>query len=294
LDTFVQLIVNALQSGAIYVIFSLGLTLLFGVMKIVNFAHGEFYTAGAFLTYLFIDKWGLFSSINIYVAYFLAFVFAILIVGIVGYLVEMTIFSRFHGDMVSGLIVAIGLSMVMQTIYLLMFTANPKNITSIFKGTSHLFGGSISNERIAIFILALLFTVGMTLIIKKTKFGKAMRAISQDKEAAELQGIDYKSITRWGFVVGIVLAASAGVLVSPASVVDPYIGEAYLMKAFIIIILGGMGSIPGCILAGFLLGIIESFGIFYFDIAFATALSFILVMLMLLIRPQGLMGHVSR
>ncbi|WP_284035587.1 branched-chain amino acid ABC transporter permease [Neobacillus sp. 114] len=294
MDSIIQLIVNSLQTGAIYVIFALGLTLVFGVMKIVNFAHGEFYTAGAFLTYLFIDQWGILTEINIYLAYLIAFICSIVIVGMVGYFIEMTIFSRFHGDMVSGLIISLGLSMVLQVLYLILFSANPKNITSIFKGTNTLFGGVISNERIAIFILALLFTVGMALIIKQTKFGKAMRAISQDKEAAELQGINYKSITRWGFVVGVILAASAGVLVSPASIVDPYIGGAYLMKAFIIIILGGMGSIPGCILAGFILGVIESFGTFYFNLAFATTLSFILVMVMLLIRPQGLMGNVSK
>ncbi|WP_423801747.1 branched-chain amino acid ABC transporter permease [Neobacillus sp. SAB-20_R2A] len=294
MDSIIQLLVNSLQTGAIYVIFALGLTLVFGVMKIVNFAHGEFYTAGAFLTYLFIDQWGFLANLNSYLAYFIAFIFSILIVGIVGYFVELAIFSRFHGDMISGLIISLGLSMVLQVVYLMLFSANPKNVTSIFEGTSNLFGGVISNERIAIFILALLFTIGMSLIIKKTRFGKAMRAISQDKEAAELQGIKYKSITRWGFVVGVILAASAGVLVSPASIVDPYIGGAYLMKAFIIIILGGMGSIPGCIIAGFILGVIESFGTFYFDLAFATTLSFVLVMVMLIIRPQGLMGNVSK
>ena len=295
-DSFIQVIINAFQSGAVYVIFSLGLTLVFGVMKIVNFAHGEFYTAGAFITYLFLQQWNIAASLGLppLVAYLITFILAVLIVGAMGYVVELTIFSKFRNDMTSGLIVSLGLSMILQMVFLMIFGGSAQSVTSVFAGTTNIMGGAIANERIAIFFIALTLTIALYYFLKKTKMGKAMRAISQDQEAAEIQGINYNSISRWGFVLGAVLAAIAGVLVAPASVVDPSIGGSYLMKAFIIIILGGMGSIPGCILAGFILGIIESFGTFYFDVAFATTLSFVLVILMLLIRPQGLMGHVSK
>jgi len=295
-DSLIQILINAFQSGAVYVIFSLGLTLVFGVMKIVNFAHGEFYTAGAFITYLFLQQWNMAASLGIppLIAYLITFIFAVLIVGGMGYVLELAIFSRFRSDMTSGLIVSLGLSMILQMAFLMMFGGSAQSVPSIFEGTTNIIGGTIANERIAIFFIALSLTIVLYYLLKKTKIGKAMRAISQDKEAAELQGINYNSVSRWGFVIGAVLAAMAGVLVAPASVVEPFIGSAYLMKAFIIIILGGMGSIPGCIIAGFILGIIESFGVFYFDIALATTFSFVLVILMLLIRPQGLMGHVSK
>ena len=296
MDSLIQILINAFQSGAVYVIFSLGLTLVFGVMKIVNFAHGEFYTAGAFITYLFLQQWNMAASLGIppLIAYLITFIFAVLIVGGMGYVLELAIFSRFRSDMTSGLIVSLGLSMILQMAFLMMFGGSAQSVPSIFEGTTNIIGGTIANERIAIFFIALSLTIVLYYLLKKTKIGKAMRAISQDKEAAELQGINYNSVSRWGFVIGAVLAAMAGVLVAPASVVEPFIGSAYLMKAFIIIILGGMGSIPGCIIAGFILGIIESFGVFYFDIALATTFSFVLVILMLLIRPQGLMGHVSK
>jgi branched-chain amino acid transport system permease protein len=284
------------KDGYIDTVSYLGLTLIFGVLKVVNFAHGEFYTAGVFINYVILEQLDISSvlGVNIFIAYFISFILSVIIVGVIGYFVEMTIFSRFHGDLISGLIVSVGLSMVLQVIYVILFGSSAKDISSVFEGTTNILGGTIANERIAIFVMALLLTVCLYLIVMKTKFGRAMRAISQDKEAAELQGINYKLVSRYGFVLGVVLAALAGVMVSPASIAEPFIGEGYLLKAFIIIILGGMGSIPGCILAGFILGFIESFGSFYFDLHFATILSFVLVMIMLLIRPQGLMGNVSK
>lgn len=295
MDVIIQLVINALQTGGVYVIFALGLTLVFGVLKVVNFAHGEFYTAGAYITYLFLDHWNLSSAlgINIIFAYIISFVIAIFIVGVLGYFVERTIFSRFHNDLESGLIISVGLSMVLQVVFITLFGSTGKDVSSIFQGTTNILGGFIANQRIAIFVMALFFTFVLYLLVKKTKFGKAMRAISQDKEAAELQGINYNSVARWGFAFGVVLAALAGVIISPASVVEPFMGSGYLMKAFIIIILGGMGSIPGCIIAGIILGFIESFGSFYFDLSFATMLSFVLVMLMLLVR-KGVIGNVSK
>ncbi|OUM91166.1 MAG: hypothetical protein BAA01_09610 [Bacillus thermozeamaize] len=296
MNTMTQLIINSLQTGAIYVIFALGLTLVFGVMKVVNFAHGEFYTAGAFITYLLLQEWDLSSRLNtnIFVMYILTFIIATVTIGIFGLLIEKYIFSPFRGDMTSGLIISLGLSMVIQTVLLIILGGNPKKVPTIFQGTTNILGGTVSNERIIIFIIALLLTASLYLIIQKTKLGKAMRAITQDREAAELQGINYNFISASGFTLGAILAAIAGVLVAPASIVEPFIGSTYLMKAFIIIILGGLGSIPGCILAGFLLGFIESFGAFYFDVAFATILSFVIVMIMLLLRPKGLMGNVSK
>ncbi|OUM88009.1 branched-chain amino acid ABC transporter permease [Parageobacillus thermoglucosidasius] len=296
MNSIMQLIMNSLQIGAVYVLFALGLTLVFGVMKVVNFTHGEFYTLGAFVTYLFLQEWDLPGRLNnnLFVSYIFTFLIAIVIIGILALLIEKVIFSPFRGDMISGLIISLGLSMVVQIVLLIFLGTSPKKVPTIFPGTSNILGGMISNERIVIFIIALLLTIILYLVIQKTKLGKAMRAITQDREAAELQGINYKYISAWGFTIGAVLAAIAGVLVAPASVVEPYIGSEYLMKAFIIIILGGLGSIAGCILAGFLLGFIESFGAYYFDLAYASILSFVIVMIILILRPQGLMGHGSK
>jgi branched-chain amino acid transport system permease protein len=296
MNTLTQLIINSLQTGSVYVLVALGLTLVFGVMKVVNFAHGEFYTIGSVITYLFIQEWnfpGLFNM-NLFATYVLTFVIVTVIIGILGLVIEKVIFSPFRGDMISGLIISLGLSMVVQIVLLIFLGTSPKKVPTIFPGTTNILGGMISNERIMIFIIALLLTIILYLVIQKTRLGKAMRAITQDREAAELQGINYNYISAWGFTIGVVLAAMAGVLVAPVSIVEPYIGSEYLMKAFIIIILGGLGSIAGCILAGFLLGFIESFGAYFFDLASATILSFVIVIIMLILRPQGLMGHGSK
>ncbi|WP_366924389.1 branched-chain amino acid ABC transporter permease [Metallumcola ferriviriculae] len=285
-----QLLVNALQLGGVYVMFTLGLTLIFGIMSVVNFAHGEIFTLAAYLTIVFYE--GISSvGLNSYTAYVLVLVLVALTIALVSWVMERVIFRPFSGDLVSGLIVSLGLSLALQAIFLLTFGAEPLSMASVFNGIVTLFGGIISREKLVIVLFSLIITFVVYALVQRTRLGMAMRAITQNKEAAQLQGVNYNKISIAGFVLGGVLAAIAGVLVVPAALATPHIGAGYLMKAFIIIIIGGMGSIPGTIIAGFLLGFIESITSFYFSLQASSMLLFALVIVILIVRPKGLLGY---
>ncbi|MBX6378642.1 MAG: branched-chain amino acid ABC transporter permease, partial [Clostridia bacterium] len=232
-----QLIVNGLQIGGVYVLFALGLTLVFGVMKVVNFAHGEFYTLAAFVTYLIMEGMDLPGryGVNPLLAYAVAFVAAVVVAAAVGLVAERMVFSRFKGDLLGALIVSVALSMVLQMGFAIAFGAGAKDVRTVFPGQVAVAGAVLANERLAVLVLSLIMTAILYLVVRGTKIGKAMRAVAEDREAAQLQGINYEAVSAVGFVIGAVLAAIAGVLVAPASVVEPFVGGAYLMKAFIII-----------------------------------------------------------
>src|SRR6266852_782653 len=206
---FVQSTVIGLSIGSIYILMALGLTLMFGMMHIINFAHGAIYMLGAFVIYYVFFQWG--------APYFAAFVLAMLVLGV--------------------------------------------------------------------------FVVSLYLFINKTRMGAAMRAIEQDKEAAALQGVNVNVVNGLAFAVGFALAAAAGALMAPIFKLDPMMGEQPLLKAFIIIILGGLGSIPGAILGGLILGLIDSIVATALGAEPAFLLSFVFIILLLLFRPTGLFGH---
>ena len=294
-DLLLQLVINAVMIGTIYVLVGLGLTLIFSIMNVVNFAHGEMYMLGGFLSYFvffrfFVEQ----LHVWIYLAYFLTLVLSVLFLGAFGFVIEKVIFRPFRGDLLAGLMVSLGLSMVLQMGSALSFGVKDMDVPSVFEGVLQVLGASISKERVVIIFLAVLIFLGLHLFIQRTRFGLAMRAVAQNKEAAQLQGMNFATISSLGFAVGCALAGVAGVLIVPVAFVSPFVGSGYLMKAFIIIIVGGMGSIPGCILAGLLLGLIESFGSFYFSLHAAALISFAMIIAILILRPQGLMGRVEK
>jgi branched-chain amino acid transport system permease protein len=294
-ELLIQLVINAVMIGTIYVLVGLGLTLIFSIMNVVNFAHGEMYMLGGFLTYFvffrfFVEQ----LHIWIYPAYFITVVLAVLFLGLFGFFLEKAIFRPFRGDLLAGLMVSLGLSMVLQMSSALSFGVRDLNVPSVFHGVIRIFGASMSKERVVVILLAGLIFWGLHLFIQKTRLGLAIRAIAQNKEAAQLQGMNFATISSFGFAIGCALAGVAGVLIVPVAFVSPFVGSGYLMKAFILIIVGGMGSFPGCVLAGLILGIIESFGSFYFSLHAAALLSFAMIIVILIIRPQGLMGRVEK
>src|SRR5438270_704073 len=239
--------------GSIYSLMALGLTLMFGMMHIINFAHGAVYMLGAFVIYYVFFQAG--------VPYFAAFVIAMMLLGAFGYLVERSIYRPIKGAIEPTLVALLALSTFLQAAGYPVFGQLDKHVPPVFEGTRSILGVRLSVERLMIIPIAVALVAGLYLFINKTKIGAAMRAIEQDKEAAALQGVNVNVINGLAFAVGFALAAAAGALIAPIFKLDPMMGDQPLLKAFIIIILGGLGSIPGAILGGLILGLIDSVGL---------------------------------
>ena len=290
MDIFVQLLMNSLQISSVYILFSLGLTLVFGVMRVVNFAHGEFFTFVLLLMSVCIAA-AASAHLPTLVVYGLAAVVSIGATLVLGKLLYEYAFKRFQRDMVGSFVLSVGLSLLIQGLLLEAFGGAPRKLPGLIDGTINILGGAITIERLVLSGLATAVAAGMWLFIAYTRFGKALRAVAEDHEAAMLQGIPYRRIAQYGFLCATLLAAIAGALMAPVSVVTPVIGNSYLIKGFIAIVIGGLGSIPGAILGSVILAVIEGVGGFYFDPTTASIAVFVIAVLVLLVRPKGLLGN---
>ena len=279
----VQSAVIGVSIGSIYILMALGLTLMFGMMHIINFAHGAVYMLGAFVIYYVFFQGG--------VPYFAAFVLAMILLGAFGYLVERSVYRPIKGGIEPTLVALLALTTFLQAAGYPVFGQLDKHVPPVFQGTRSIFGVMISVERLMIIPLAGVLVVGLYLFINKTRLGAAMRAIEQDKEAAALQGVNVNMINGLAFGIGFALAAAAGALMAPIFKLDPMMGEQPLLKAFIIIILGGLGSVPGAILGGLMLGLVDSIVATALGAEPAFLLSFVFIILLLLWKPSGLFGH---
>src|SRR5881628_2295215 len=276
--TFALLVQSAIigtSLGSIYILMALGLTLMFGMMHIINFAHGAVYMLGAFVIYYVFFQGG--------APYFAAFVLAMVLLGAFGYLVERSVYRPIKGGIEPTLVALLALTTFLQAIAYPVFGTLDKHVPTVFHGMYSILGVGISAERLSIIPVASVLVLGLYLFINKTKMGAAMRAIEQDKEAAALQGVNVNVVNALAFGVGFALAAASGALMAPIFKLDPMMGEQPLLKAFIIIILGGLGSIPGAILGGLMLGLVDSI--------VATALGAEPAFILLLFKPTGLFGH---
>jgi branched-chain amino acid transport system permease protein len=280
---FVQSAVIGVSIGSIYILMALGLTLMFGMMHIINFAHGAVYMLGAFVIYYVFFQGG--------APYFAAFVLAMVLLGVFGYLVERSIYRPIKGGIEPTLVALLALTTFLQAAGYPVFGQLDKHVPPVFEGTRNVLGVMVSVERLMIIPIAGALVVGLYLFINKTRLGGAMRAIEQDKEAAALQGVNVDMVNGVAFGVGFALAAAAGALMAPIFKLDPMMGEQPLLKAFIIIILGGLGSIPGAILGGLMLGLIDSIVATALGAEPAFLLSFVFIILVLLFKPTGLFGH---
>ena len=279
----VQSAVIGLSIGSIYILMALGLTLMFGMMHIINFAHGAVYMLGAFVIYYVFFQWG--------APYFAAFLVAMVLLGAFGYLVERGIYRPIKGGIEPTLVALLALSTFLEAAGYPVFGQLDKHVPPVFEGIRNVLGVMISVERLMIIPIAAALVLGLYLFITKTKIGAAMRAIEQDKEAAALQGVNVHVINGLAFAIGFGLAAASGALIAPIFKLDPMMGDQPLLKAFIIIILGGLGSIPGAILGWLMLGLIDSTVATALGAEPAFLLSFVFIILLLLFRPAGLFGH---
>jgi branched-chain amino acid transport system permease protein len=292
MGVYVQLLVNALQIGAVYVLFSLGLTLIFGVMRIVNFAHGEFFSLAALVIAVSLP-WLVAHGSPLALAFVLACVAALAVVLGLGKLLYEFGFKRFQRDMTGSFVLSIGLALLLQGLYIEIFSPASRKLPTLIDGTLRVFGAGITQQRLLLCGVALAVAVGMIWAISATRLGLALRAVAEDHEAAMLQGMPYRRIALAGFLIGTLLAAVAGALLAPVAVISPTIGSDYLVKGFIAVVIGGLGSIPGAIIGSLLIATIESVGGYYFDPSLATIAMFVIVMAVLLVRPTGLMGHAT-
>lgn len=284
-ELLVQSTVIGLSIGSIYILMALGLTLMFGMMHIINFAHGAVYMLGAFVIYYVFFQWG--------APYFLAFFLAMILLGALGFGVERFIYRPIKGGIEPTLVALLALTTFVQAAGYPVFGQLDKDVPSVFVGTRNILGVVISVERLVIIPIAAVLVVALYLFINKTRMGTAMRAIEQDKEAAALQGVNVNFINAVAFAVGFALAAASGALIAPIFKLDPMMGEQPLLKAFIIIILGGLGSIPGAILGGLILGLIDSIVATAVGVEPAFLLSFLFIIVLLLVKPSGLFGYES-
>lgn len=279
---FVQVFVNGLMLGLTYVLIASGFSLIYGIMRLLNFAHGEFYMLGAFATYLLCERLG--------VNYFAAMVLSMIIIAVLGILVYRFFFRPFRDQHDPSLVIALGIAMLIGGLALLVFGEKDKSISPVFSGVIKVLGATLSMERVVVIIMAVILMAALTLYIKFSKTGQAMRAVSQDREAAALQGIGVDSTFMLCMAISSALAGAAGALLAPLFFVNPFLGMHAVLKALVVVVIGGLGSIPGAIAGGLLLGFVESFGnTFLGDIT--EILGFVMVMLVLLFRPQGLFGH---
>jgi len=278
-----QIIVNGAISSITYILIALGITIIFSIMKIVQFAHGQVYMLGGFAIYILFEQ----AGIN----YIPALLLTILIVGLMGIPMEWLLFRPLRGQESASLIVSLGLALFLEGSALLTFGGLDKGVHSPFPdGVIRFFGIAIPEERLIISAVCVALISVTIFVIKRLKVGQAMRAVAQDREAAMLQGINVDRICSLGFAMGSALAGAAGGLLVPVLWINPFVGLPVVIKAFVVMILGGLGSIPGCIVGGIILGFIESFG--YTLLGGITGLvSFAAVILLLIFKPQGIMGH---
>lgn len=283
MDILPQYLFNGILVGSSYALIAIGLTAIFGLMNIANFAHGQFYMLGGFLGYLLTTAVGM--------PFWFALVASAVVVAAFGFLLERLIFRRLRGaPLLSSVMATIGLAIVLENLALLVWGPRPERIPSGMPTTSIEFLGVFATPgRIAVVGITIALVVLLQLGLHYTLMGKQIRATFQQREAAQLVGIDISRLYSLTFACGAALAATAGVMLGSIFVVHPSMGGLATLKAFIVVILGGIGNFPGAIAGGLILGIAESFGSM-FSSAYKDAAGFLLVILILLFKPAGLFG----
>ena len=278
-----QALVSGITGGLIYALIAVGFSLIFGIARILFMVHGELYMIGALLAFFAIEILG--------IDYYIALVIITFLVGIFAFLIERFI-RRLHGEQLPTLIVTLAIGMIISNLALLFFGERAQVVTTATLLTGHIdiFGASIDGQRLLIIIITLLVVIGLYFLINKTLIGISIRALAQDREAAILQGINaYRSQAITFFIAGAA-AGLAGILVAPLYYVDAFSSGTALTKCFVVVVLGGLGSLPGAIAGGLFLGLIESFGSITIG-GYAILLSFAAVIIMLIVRPRGFLGR---
>jgi len=277
-------IMNGVVIGVIYALAALGVSLVVGIMNVINFAHGELYILAGYFSFLFADALGWNMYLSLAVAVFLVFLFGIFI--------EYILIRPTYGNEMYSLILTFILSIVLQNAYLLIFGPYPNKPPTWIKGATEVFGLFFyGNQRLAALVVGAFVITAVFLVIKLTWFGKIVRAASQDREMAELNGVNTLYLNMLSFGLGCALAGAAGVILAPVFPVTPTAGVQVALTAFVVVVLGGMGSLWGCVVGGLVLGLVENLGAAFLSTGYKHIFGFIILILVLLIRPAGLFGR---
>ena len=287
MNLFLQQVLNGLTLGGVYSLVALGLTLVYGILHVPNFAHGAFYMAGAFIS---------FQLMRVYdVNYWIAMAGSACCVAALGTLSERLVFHPLrHAGGLHPMIAAIGMLLFLEAGAQVLWGADFQRMQSPYDGVVAFGGLTLPAQRLLIIVAAFTVMVGLQLFLKKTVTGSTIIALAQNRDGASLVGIDANRVAMMTFAISGALAAIAATLYAPINLVYPSMGNLVITKAFVIIILGGMGSVPGAIVGGLIIGFAESFGAFYISTDYKDIFAFALLVVILSIRPQGLFTKGAR
>ncbi|WP_306589673.1 branched-chain amino acid ABC transporter permease [Geothrix sp. 21YS21S-4] len=282
---FLQSLISGILIGGVYALIGIGLTLIFGVMRVINFAHGDILMVGMYVTYLLFTLLGIDPFVSVLISFPLMFLFG-------GVLQKVFINRVLNAVAQNQILLTIGLGLVMSNSMMLIFTSDYKILTTSYSSATIPVGGgvSVSTPLLISFLITAAITAALYWFLLKTDTGQAIRATAQDREAAQLMGINVKRMSIIAFGLGAALAGTAGALISPTYYIFPQVGGVFTLKAFVITVLGGMGSVVGATLGGILIGITESMSAVYISSGWKDVVVFVLFLLVLLFKPSGLMG----
>lgn len=296
---FLQQLINGLTLGCVYALIALGYTMVYGILKLINFAHGEIYMIGAYLGVIGLGLWQFLALQGLGPVPLILFllVFAAIFAALWGVAIERFAYRPLRSaGRLSPLISALGMSIFLQNFVMIAQGAREKVFPDLFTGRGLEIGTArMTPVQILIFVTSIVIMVGLTLLVNHTKIGSAMRATAQDKIMAQLCGIDVNHVIAITFAIGSGLAGIAGVLVaSYYGMINFYIGYQAGLKAFTAAVLGGIGNIPGAMLGGLILGLVEAFGAGYISSEYKDVYAFIILILLLIFKPGGILGeHVA-
>lgn len=282
MEQIIQMIINGGVLGSNLVMVAMGFSMLIGIMRLIQFAHGSMYMLGGY------GVW--YISVQLGLNYWLALVFSIVIVTVFGIILERYFLRQFRETLLPAVVVTVAWMMILETGVLLVFGTESKSIPTVFAGTFNVKGIYLSNERFIVSLISLASIAMIFLFMSRTKDGRAMRAVAREAETATLMGVNLARVFRLSMIIATILAAAAGALMGPIFTMTATVGGSMSFKALVAITLGGMGSIGGAAVASYLLGMIESFTGTLVGADFAMLIYFFILILVLLIRPQGFFG----
>jgi branched-chain amino acid transport system permease protein len=281
MEIFVQQLLNGLTVGSVYSLVALGLTLVYGILHIPNFAHGALYMMGGYVTLTMMTKAGL--------PYWLAIVISMIVIGLLGVLMERLVFYPLRdAQPLHDKIAAIGILLFLEAFAQFVWGADYQTMPTPYGKVVNLFGLTLTMQRLLIIVSTIVIMILLYFFLKKTFIGATIIAMSQNREGANLVGINTNKVAMMTFMISGSLAALAASLASPINLVFPGMGHLVILKAFVIIILGGMGSIPGAIIGGYILGFSESLGATYISNDYKDIIAFVILVIILTVKPTGL------
>ncbi len=282
---FFQQLVNGLSIGSIYALIALGYTMVYGIIKLINFAHGDIYMLGAYV--------GFISIAQLHLGFFPALLLAMVVCGVLGVIIERIAYKPLrNATRIAALITAIGVSYFLEYSTQKIMGPGVKTYPSVLSNqTFHVFGIQIQMQQIYILAITIILMLALQFIVRKTKIGRSMRAVSVDADAAKLMGINVDATISYTFAIGSALAGAGGVLVGMYyNTINPLMGMVPGIKAFVAAVFGGIGIIPGAMFGGFFIGIVEAFVTAYGSSLYKDAVVYAILILILIIKPAGLLG----